>query len=92
MSLLRILRLTNVAITKRHIRKYNLNDFLDTTNEEELLEVPEEEEPTGPTRVGIIPDEEDDELEPGAQDAEAYEDLDDDDYGMNYSNRALLIF
>lgn len=70
-----------VALVKKQIKKYNLNDFLDVTNEEETLEQPEDE-PAGPRRADIIPDpEEDDELAPGARDADVDEDLEEDDYG-----------
>ena len=48
-----------------------------------MLDQPDEE-PTGPARVEIIRNEEDDELEPGARDEDADEDLDEDDYGDNY--------
>jgi DNA-directed RNA polymerase III subunit RPC7 len=71
------------ALAKRTVRKYNLDDFLDVTNDEELLDIPDDE-PTGPVRAEVILNEEDDELEPGARDDDADEDLDEDDYGDNY--------
>lgn len=71
------------ALAKRAIRKYNLDDFLEVTNDEELLEPPDEE-PAGPARAEIIRNEDDDELEQGARDDDGDEDLDEDDYGDNY--------
>ena len=79
-----------VALVKKRIKKYNLDDFLDVANEEDTLEQPENE-PVGPQRADIIQDpEEDDELEPGARDADADEDLEEDDYG-NYKDKFKLI-
>lgn len=70
-----------VALAKKQIKKYNLDDFLDVSNEEETLEQPEDE-PAGPQKADVIQDpDEDDELEPGARDADADEDLEEDDYG-----------
>ena len=73
-----------LAGVKRHTKKYNLDDFLEVANEEDIPE-PTEDEPKGPNRADIIRNEEDDELEqPGGADPDADEDLDEDDYGEDY--------
>jgi hypothetical protein len=67
-------------VTKRHIKKYNLDDFPEAVNEDEALELSDDEPKR--TRAEIIPGEEDDddELE-RPPDPDADEDLDEDDYG-----------
>jgi hypothetical protein len=69
------------AASKRPRKKYNLDDFLEVANEDDIPEQAEEEH-TGPNRADIIRNEDDDELEPALQDPDADEDLDEDDYGM----------
>lgn len=64
-------------------KKYNLDQFLEVANEDDIPELTEEE-PTGPNRADIIRNEDDDELEPALQDPDADEDLDEDDYGEDY--------
>lgn len=65
---------------KRPVKKYNLDDFLDVSNEDDIPDQPEDEL-KGPARANIIRNEDDDELEPPAPDSDADEDLDEDDYG-----------
>jgi hypothetical protein len=65
---------------KRHTKKYNLDDFLEVANEEDIPETTEDE-PKGPNRADIIRNDEDDELEQPGADPDADEDLDEDDYG-----------
>ena len=65
---------------KTQIKKYNLDDFLELGNDEELLDQ-SDDEPTRPTRADIIRDEDDDELEQRPPDPDADEDLEEDDYG-----------
>lgn len=65
-----------------HRKRYNLDDFLETANEDYTLEQ-REEEIQGPTRAEIIRNEEDDELEPIPADPDADEDLNEDDYGTH---------
>jgi len=69
---------------QRKVKKYNLDDFLEVANEEDVPDQTEDE-PKGPTRSEIIRNDEDDELEPAVQDADADEDLDEDDYGIPFS-------
>jgi len=69
-----------IAVARRHIKKYNLDDFLEAGNDEELLDQTDDE-PTRPTRADIIRDEDDDELEQRLPDPDADEDLEEDDYG-----------
>jgi len=66
---------------KRHTKKYNLDDFLEVANEEDIPETTEDE-PKGPSRADIIRNDEDDELEQPGADPDADEDLDEDDYGI----------
>lgn len=68
---------------QRKVKKYNLDDFLEVANEEDVPDQTEDE-PKGPARSEIIRNDEDDELEPAVQDAEADEDLDEDDYGIPF--------
>jgi hypothetical protein len=63
------------------LRKYNLDDFLEVGNDEDILDQAEDERP-GPTRTDIIRKEDDDELEPVGGGSDADEDLDEDDYGI----------
>jgi hypothetical protein len=70
-----------IALAKRQVKKYNLDDFLELGNEEDIFE-PTEDEPSGPKRVDVINNDDDDELEPGARDADLDEDLEEDDYGI----------
>ena len=60
--------------------KLILDDFLDIANEEETFEKPDDE-PPDLERVDIIQSDVDDELQQGARDADADEDLEEDDYG-----------
>lgn len=69
-----------VAPIKTRVKKYNLDDFLEVSNEEDIPDQPEDES-KGPARANIIRNEDDDELEPPAPDSDADEDLDEDDYG-----------
>ena len=68
------------AVAKRQIKKYNLDDFLEVGNDEELLDQTDDEH-TRPTRADIIRDVDDDELEHRPPDPDADEDLEEDDYG-----------
>lgn len=70
-----------VALAKRQVKKYNLDDFLELGNEEDIFEQTEDE-PNGPKRADVINNDDDDELEPGARDADQDEDLEEDDYGI----------
>ena len=69
-----------VAAARRNIKKYNLDEFLEIGNEEELPDQADDE-PTRPNRADIIRDEDDDELEHRPADPDEDEDLDEDDYG-----------
>jgi hypothetical protein len=71
---------SNLATTKRHTKKYNLDDFLEVSNEDDIPEQIDDES-KGPNRTDIIRNEDDDDLEPPAPDPDADEDLDEDDYG-----------
>lgn len=72
---------SNIASAKKPPKRYNLEDFLEVANEDDIPEETEEE-PSGPNRTGIIRNDDDDELEPAIQDPDADEDLDEDDYGI----------
>jgi hypothetical protein len=63
--------------------KYNLDDFLEVANEEDIPDQPDEEA-KGPTRADIIRNDEDDDLDPALQNEDADEDLEEDDYGEDY--------
>jgi hypothetical protein len=62
------------------MKKYNLDDFLEDSNEDDIPEQTDDE-PRGSNKADIIRNEDDDELEPPAPDPDADEDLDEDDYG-----------
>ena len=77
-------KLIELAVARRYIKKYNLDDFLEIGNDEELPEQTDDE-PTHHTRADIIHDEDDDELEHRPPDPDDDEDLEEDDYGNSPS-------
>ena len=80
-----ILQGTGAAHPKQQLRKYNLTDFLEVPDEDDILHDDANEEDVNVSKKAeIIRTEEDDDLEAVNQDPDADYDLDEDDYGITF--------